>query len=286
VPIQLIATDIDGTLLDSKSQISPANSQALAEAAARGIEIVLVTGRRFDFALPIAQSLPCDLHMIVNNGALAKSRNGTTHLRYLLSSATARQVLEATPEFRANAAVVFDRPGPRQVILEKVDWDDPFRGGYFRRNREYIAEMAPLPSCLNGEDPIQVMYTGQCIPMRAAMKSLAALPFASEFTLALTEYESRDLSILDVLPRDVTKGTTLKEWVGRRGIPAENVMAIGDNWNDREMLEFAGRPVVMGNSVAELKSLGWPITLSNDEDGLAAAIRRYALDGTDRGGSL
>jgi Cof subfamily protein (haloacid dehalogenase superfamily) len=284
VPIQLIATDIDGTLLDSKSQVSAANSQALSDAAARGIEIVLVTGRRFDFALPIAQSLPCDLHMIVNNGALAKSRDGATHLRYLLSSATARRVIEATPEFRAHAAVVFDRPGARQVILEKVDWDDPFRGGYFRRNREYIAEMAPLPNCLNGEDPIQVMYTGQCVPMRAAMATLAALPFASEFNLALTEYEGRDLSILDVLPRDVTKGTTLKEWVRRRGIPAENVMAIGDNWNDREMLEFAGRPVVMGNSVAELKSLGWPITLSNDEDGLAAAIRRYALDGADRSG--
>ncbi len=269
--------DIDGTLLDSKSQVSAANSQAIAEAAARGIEIVLVTGRRFDFALPIARGLPCDLHMIVNNGALAKSRDGTTHLRHLLSSETARLVLESTQEFRGNAAVVFDRTNARQVILEKVDWDDPFRGGYFRRNREYIAEMVPLVSCLNGEDPIQVMYTGQCIPMRAAMKSLAALPFAGEFTLALTEYEIRDLSILDVLPRGVTKGNTLKEWGRRRGIPPENVMAIGDNWNDREMLEFAGCPVVMGNSVAELKSLGWPITLSNDEDGLAAAIYRYAL---------
>jgi Cof subfamily protein (haloacid dehalogenase superfamily) len=273
--------DIDGTLLDSKSQVSAANSLAIVEAVARGIEIVLVTGRRFDFALPIAQALPCDLHMIVNNGALAKSRDGTTHLRHLLSAETARQVLQSTPEFRANAAVVFDRPNTRQVILEKVEWDDPFRGGYFRRNREYIAEMAPLVSCLNGEDPIQVMYTGQCLPMRAAMKTLAALPFAGEFTLALTEYESRDLSILDVLPRGVTKGNTLKEWVRRRGIPSESVMAIGDNWNDREMLEFAGCPVVMGNSVAELKSLGWPITLSNDEDGLAAAIYRYALNETD-----
>jgi Cof subfamily protein (haloacid dehalogenase superfamily) len=274
--------DIDGTLLNSKSQVSAANSLAIVEAVARGIEIVLVTGRRFDFALPIAQALPCDLHMIVNNGALAKSRDGTTHLRHLLSAETARRVLESTSEFRANAAVVFDRPNTRQVILEKVDWDDPFRGGYFRRNREYIAEMAPLVSCLNGEDPIQVMYTGQCLPMRAAMKTLAALPFAGEFTLALTEYESRDLSILDVLPRGVTKGNTLKEWVRRRGIPSESVMAIGDNWNDREMLEFAGCPVVMGNSVAELKSLGWPITLSNDEDGLAAAIYRYALGKADR----
>jgi 5-amino-6-(5-phospho-D-ribitylamino)uracil phosphatase len=279
VPIKLIAMDIDGTLLNSKSEISERNSETIAEAAARGIEIVLVTGRRFDFALPIANALPCELHLIVNNGALAKSRNGTTHLRYLLPKETAQQVLAATPEFRANAAVIFDRPGSRQVIMEKVDWDDPFRGGYFRRNREYIAEVAPLSDCLNGgEDPIQVMYAGNCAPMRSAMKSLEALSRARDFTLALTEYESRDFSILDVLRRDVTKGKALAEWTRQRGFAREHVLAIGDNWNDRQMLEFAGSPVLMGNCIAELKSHGWPITLSNDEDGVAAAIRNYALN--------
>jgi Cof subfamily protein (haloacid dehalogenase superfamily) len=279
VPIKLIAMDIDGTLLNSKSEISERNSETIAEAAARGIEIVLVTGRRFDFALPIANALPCDLHLIVNNGALAKSRNGTTHLRYMLPAETARQVLAATPEFRGSAAVVFDRPGVRQVIMERVDWDDPFRGGYFRRNREYIAEVAPLGDCLIGsEDPIQVMYAGNCAPMRAAMKSLEALSRARDFTLALTEYEDRDFSILDVLRRDVTKGKALAEWTRQRGFGRENVLAIGDNWNDRQMLEFAGSPVLMGNCIAELKECGWPITLSNDEDGVAAAIRNYALN--------
>jgi Cof subfamily protein (haloacid dehalogenase superfamily) len=279
VPIKLIAMDIDGTLLNSQGQISEKNSRAIAEAANRGIEIVLVTGRRFDFALPIANVLPCDLHLIVNNGAMAKSRDGTTHLRYLLPSATARQVLDATQGFRANAAVVFDRPSKRQVIMETVDWDDPIRGGYLRRNREYIAEVAPLVNCLNGEDPIQVMYTGKCALMRAAKEILEAHSLAAEFTLALTEYEYRDLSILDVLRRDVTKGKALKEWAQQRGFQRENVMAIGDNWNDREMLEFAGRPVLMGNCIAELKSYGWPITLSNDEDGVAEAIQKYALNG-------
>jgi Cof subfamily protein (haloacid dehalogenase superfamily) len=282
MPIKLIAMDIDGTLLNSKGEVSPANMAAIAEAAARGIEIVLVTGRRFDFALPIAQSLPCNLDMIVNNGALAKSRNGTTHLRYLLPSRTARHVLKSTVEFRANAAVVFDRPGAHQVMMEKVDWDDPFRGGYFRRNREFIGEVAPLDECLSGEDPIQVMYAGNCVPMRAAMKTLAEISGAGDFMLALTEYESRDFSILDVLCPGVTKGKTLKEWSRLRGIPAEYVMAIGDNWNDREMLEFAGCPVVMGNSVAELKSRGWPVTSTNDENGLAEAIRKYALNDARR----
>src|SRR5271170_4673493 len=132
--------DIDGTLLNSKSEISERNSETIAEAAARGIEIVLVTGRRFDFARPIADALPCDLHLIVNNGALIKSKSGETHQRLLLPSKTARQVLEAMPNFRAIAAVVFDRPHERQVIMERVDWDDPQRGGYFRRNRAFIAE--------------------------------------------------------------------------------------------------------------------------------------------------
>ena len=77
----------------------------------------------------------------------------------------------------------------------------------------------------------------------------------------------------------MTKGTALAEWARRRGIAPDEVMAIGDNWNDREMLEFAGTPIVMGNAVAELKSLGWRVTLSNDDCGVAAAIRSYALNG-------
>jgi Cof subfamily protein (haloacid dehalogenase superfamily) len=275
--IRLIATDIDGTLLDSRGHVSDDNARTVAEAAARGIEIVLVTGRRFDFARPIADALPCDLHLIVNNGALIKSKSGETHQRLLLPSDTARRVLEAMPEFRAIAAVVFDRPHERQVIMERVDWDDPQRGGYFRRNRAFIAEVAPLLDCLNGEDPIQVMFTGACEPMRGIMRRLGSLPIAKEFTLALTEYSARDFSLVDVLRLGVTKGVALAEWTRRRGIARDEVMAIGDNWNDREMLEFAGQPMVMGNSVPELKSLGWAVTGSNDESGLAQAIRTYAL---------
>jgi Cof subfamily protein (haloacid dehalogenase superfamily) len=277
VPIQLIALDIDGTLLDSKSQVSVDNVQAVAEAQAQGIEIVLVTGRRFDFARPIAEKLACDLHMIVNNGALIKSKDGRTDWRHLLPAETARRLLEATPNFRSGVAVVFDRPLARQVIMERIDWDDPLRGGYFRRNREYLAEVAPLTDCLDDEDPIQVMFTGGCRTMREAKEALEDLPFADDFTLAFTEYEQRDFSLLDVLRRGVSKGVALAEWARRRGIQREQVMAIGDNWNDREMLEFAGLPVVMGNAVSELKSLGWAVTLTNDEHGVAKAIRAYAL---------
>jgi Cof subfamily protein (haloacid dehalogenase superfamily) len=277
VPIKLIALDMDGTLLDSRGQLSAENARTVAEAQARGMEIMLVTGRRFDFARPIAEALPFDLHLIVCNGAVIKSKDGQTLLRHLLPSGIARRVLGATTEYRASAAVVFDRARAGQVVMERIEWDDPLRGGYYRRNREYMAEVVPLESCLDGEDPIEVLYTGACRQMRTAMRKLEISPGANEYTLALTEYEQRDFSILDVLRHGVCKGVSLREWTRRRGIAREEVMAIGDNWNDRGMLEFAGRPVVMGNSVAELKSLGYPVTLSNDENGVAEAIRRFAL---------
>jgi Cof subfamily protein (haloacid dehalogenase superfamily) len=278
----MIAMDIDGTLLDGTYTIPAKNLNAIAEAAARGIEIVLVTGRRFDFALPIAQTIPCDLHLIVNNGALAKSRDGVTHIRSLLPRETALRVLEATTEFRDLAGVVFDRTAGHRVIMEKVDWDDPFRGAYLRRNREHIGICEPLTDCLNGEnpteDPIQVVFSGNCEPMRAAMQKLEGFARKYGFAMSLTEYLERNLSVLDVLHSDVSKGSTLRAWARLRNIPRENIMAVGDNWNDYEMLEFAGTPVVMGNSVAGLKTRGWAVTGTNDQCGVADAIRTYALN--------
>ena len=275
--IRLIAMDIDGTLLNSRHELPDANRDAVCEAAARGIEIVFVTGRRFDFAHPIAQHFPCDLTLLVNNGAVIKSKSGETYLRHLLPRALAREVLIATHVFRSGAAVVFDRPRENQVIFERIDWEDPVSAGYYRRNREYISECVPLEECLS-EDPIQVMFVGSVARGRATLAVLRSMPRVAEFSLAYTEYEQRDLSILDVIQSGCSKGTALAEWARRRGISREEIMAIGDNWNDRDMLEFAGLPIVMDNSVDGLKSLGWEVTLSHDDAGVAAAIRKYALD--------
>lgn len=275
--VRLIALDIDGTLLDSASEVPASNLHAIEAAVEKGIEVALVTGRRFDFALPIALQIPCTLTMIVNNGALVKSKDGTTHLRHLLPHQTARAVLEFTSEHRAGAAVVFDRPRANQVIYEKIDWEDPRRKAYYARNREFIAQVCPLEDCLT-EDPIQVMYSGSVAEMQNASAALRKATKSLEFSLAMTFYDHRDFAMVDVIRLQCSKGATLAEWAAVRGFTRDEVMAIGDNFNDREMLEFAGLPVVMANSVPELKSLGWRQTLSNDEGGVAAAIREYALE--------
>src|SRR5579859_249228 len=124
MPVKLIALDIDGTLLDSRWQVSEANRQAIAEAARRGIEVALVTGRRYDFAMPVANKLDAPLTMIVNNGALIRSKAGETHLRHLLPRATALRVLHATAAWRRGTAVIFDRPMENQLMLESIDPDD------------------------------------------------------------------------------------------------------------------------------------------------------------------
>ena len=275
MPVRLIALDIDGTLLDEKSQLPAANRDAVVAAHARGLEIALVTGRRYDFATPIARQFPCPLTMIVNNGALVKSSSGETQFLNLLPQAVAGRVLDEAGPFREFASVCFNRPLKNQVIYERIDFDDPLRGAYFQRNREYLAEMVPLRDCLT-EDPIQVMFTGYAQQMREVESFLTGLPFAADYSLAVTVYDKRDFGLVDVIAPGCSKGATLAEWVRRRGWSREDVMAIGDNLNDLEMLQYAGLPVVMGNSVPQLKSLGWRETLSNDQGGVAAAIEMYA----------
>jgi Cof subfamily protein (haloacid dehalogenase superfamily) len=274
--IRLIALDIDGTLLDSRWQLPKANRAAIAAVTRLGIEVALVTGRRYDFALPIARQIAAPLTMIVSNGAVIRTLDGQTHLRHLLSKDTAERVLELTRPWRDCTGVVFDGRHENQVMLETMSSDDPTRLAYYTRNREFLGLANPLESCLT-EDPLQVMLSGDVTRMHEAEAALRGAMFAKQFALAATIYASRNFAMIDVLNPICSKGAALAEWATLRGVKREEVLAIGDNHNDIEMLSFAGIPVVMGNGVAELKEFGWHETASNDEDGVAAAIEQFAL---------
>ena len=276
MPVRLIALDIDGTLLDSRWHLPEANRVAIAEANRRGIEVALVTGRRYDFAMPVAHQLDSKLTLIVSNGALIRSKEGRTHLRHLLPKQTAAQVLHLTTQWREGAAVIFDRQRENQLILESLDPDDSVRYAYYSRNLEFIGLARPLETCLT-EDPIQVMLSGKIEAMQEAEARLRRAAFAAEFRLALTSYERKDFAMIDVIPPGCSKGSSLAEWAALRGIAREEILAIGDNHNDLEMLTFAGIPVVMGNGVPELKTYGWHETGTNDEGGVASAIEQFAL---------
>ena len=275
--IRLLAVDIDGTLLDSQGRVSDRNRNALARAIDAGVEVALATGRRYDFARPVFSLLPPPLTLVLSNGAIVKTRDGDTLMRRLLPRAAARGVLARTRHHRDTAALVFDRPRERQVVFERLDWEDTRHRRYFETNRPFLGESCPLEAALD-EDPVQVMFTGTCAPMRALFDMLRSTSGdGTEYSVALTEYLHRDFSLVDVVRAGCTKGSTVAEWASQRGIRPAEIMAVGDNLNDLEMLEAAGLPIVMGNAVAELKSRGWAVTASNDEDGVAEAVETYVL---------
>ena len=271
--IRLLAIDIDGTLLDSRGRLPDAHRDALVDASAHGLEVALVTGRSFHFTGPVVELLPIPLTLIVNNGAVVKSKSGETVLRHVLPRVTARRVLDETRHFEDSVAIVFDRPDERQIVFDRMDWSHPNRRGYYEKNKAFIAAApAPLRDMLT-DDPIQVMFNGSVEPMRQLVTSLRALPIADQFSVAITEYVARDFSLVDVNGAGCSKGTTLAAWVERRGWTPADVAAVGDNLNDVEMLDFAGTAYVMGNASEALKARGYRATGSNDEGGLATAIR-------------
>jgi len=272
--IRLIGIDIDGTLLDSRGQMPDVNREAIHDAVAAGVHVALVTGRSFPFARPIANPLPPSITLIVSNGAIERSMDGATLARRLLDRTVARAVLEATRPYRDAAALIFDRDAERQVVFENMDWDQPNRKGYWSRNRSLIERCVPLEEALD-EDPIQVMFNGGVLQMRSLAEVLDAE--ARTYAVSLTEYEHRDFSLIDITSPAATKGRALAWRAAEMGIGRDEVMAIGDNFNDLEMLEIAGTPVVMGNAVAPLRARGWHVTGGQDEGGLAQAIRRFAL---------
>jgi Cof subfamily protein (haloacid dehalogenase superfamily) len=269
--IRLIALDLDGTLLDSRGRVPAENVAAIRRAIEAGIDVVVATGRRYDFARPVFEQLPRPLTLILSNGAIVKTCEGQTVLRHLLPSAVARKVLRRAPSHRAQAALLFDRPREGQVVFERVDWDHPRHAAFFAANRPFIREVAPLEDALV-EDPLQLMFTGRCGEMRTLFDDLRLMPHAAEYSVALTEYRDRDFSLVDVIRAGRSKGAALAEWAACLGLAREEVMAAGDNLNDLQMLEFAGHAVVMGNAVEELRMRGWTLTATNDEEGVARAI--------------
>ena len=274
--IKLIGIDVDGTLLNSRGRIPADNLAALHEAASRGIQLAIATGRSFFFALPAVATLPDPLTLIVHNGAIARSRAGDTLIRHLLARDLALQVLTATLTWRDCAVLLFDRPRQGQMVYDRMDWQHPNRVRFGERNRAILEEVAALEDALI-EDPIQVAYNGGVDAMRAVIDMLRAHGSAQQLSISLTEYADRDFSLVDVCAAGITKGSTLAELAASLGIDRSEVLAVGDNFNDREMLEWAGTGVVMGNATDELRTAGFEVTGTNDEAGLAQAIRRFAL---------
>ncbi len=292
--VRLIAIDIDGTLLPTSSTtISRRNCVALREAQAAGIHVVIATGRRHQYAGPVLEQvglLPRSV-MISSNGSVVRRFDGKLIQRNLLPAATARALCPVLRPFGQTMVFTFDRePGDREaapsLVVESIALLNRSIGLWVESNRRDMIEIAPLERAFDRDEaPIQGMLCGEIAQVRAAQRALEGMDLAAKIAMHRTEYAERDLGILDILPPNCSKGHALADYAGSVGLEAAEVMAIGDNFNDLAMLEYAGQAVLMGNASEELQTIGrrhgWGLTLSNDEDGVAATLEPLVRNAQD-----
>jgi Cof subfamily protein (haloacid dehalogenase superfamily) len=280
-PVRLVAIDMDGTLLpDFSTVVSERNQLALRNAQQAGIVVAIATGRRQAFTAPLLENvgLRADTPLITSNGAVTRSFSGERIDFTHLDPAIARGLCGV---LRGVGLVVFtlDKATKPDLIVENMAKTKGRLAKWVDANRLSIAEVCPIENALEDDvDLIQGMAAGTIAEMIEAEQRLKDSVWAGRIECIRTAYPGNDLSILDLLPKGVSKRSALERLATRLGIAQEETMAIGDNWNDEAMLDWAGTGVLMGNATDELRALaserGWLVGPTNCEDGVAVMLEK------------
>ncbi len=273
--VRLVALDIDGTLLRSDRTLSPRCREAVARARALGVRVVLVTGRRNPSARRVADELGEGLPLVVHNGALIVEDGRIIRCRPLAREVAARAI-QAGRALGIEPVVHCGSRGEGWLVIDARARPEGMVGYYLERAAGELRTTPDVLAALALEEPIQVMFGGPLAEMETLFDALA-VALAGAARLERTVYPASGFALTDVLDPSVGKAKALAFLQQRWGIAAEETLAIGDNWNDRSMLEAAGRGLLMGNAPSELLKLGLPVLPTNDEDGVAHALETHVL---------
>ncbi|CAN5554311.1 Cof-type HAD-IIB family hydrolase [soil metagenome] len=286
--INLLALDLDGTTLNSKGEIPDANRNAIRAAEDLGVLVTIATGRRFRDARPVGIDLGLNAPLITHNGGLIKFADSLeTVACSLLSNETSLEVVKVGKSYGGDALVSIDPANLGRLIYDRVSddnlplkkylrWSEDLHGG--ESGREGVSHVPKLEDVIGEAEVVHISFSGPCSAMFNLEASIRS-DLADKVTVLATIYTHLDFTLLDILPPDASKGHGVAKLAELNGLKPENVMTMGDNFNDLEMLEYAGTPVVMGNADAKLRERPeFYTTLSNNECGVAAAIERFILN--------
>jgi len=284
--IRLVALDLDGTLLDPRGRITQRNLNAIETARAAGVQVALVTGRRFRDSRPVALELGLDVPLISHNGALTKHAETLQTVAVLpLPLDAAREALRVGRSAGADALLSDDHEGLGVLVYDHlsgdnvavhryITWATRLHGG--DEGRDAVQQVDSLEHYLDHE-PIHLAFSGRCVAMDRLEELLKSELGASVKVLS-TKYLEQDFTLVDVVNPAASKGAGVAAAAAELSLGADEIMAIGDNYNDLEMLLFAGTGVVMANAPPTLREIpGLHPTASNAEDGVALAIERFIL---------
>jgi Cof subfamily protein (haloacid dehalogenase superfamily) len=288
--ISLLALDLDGTLLDSRGRISERNRLAIDDAREQGVRVALVTGRRFRDARPIALELGLDIPLISHNGALTKHAATLQTVAVLpLPLPAAREALRIGREAGADALLSDDHEGLGVLVYDHLHAENSAARRYVawarrihgdEEGKHAVSQVSSLEDYLDHE-PVHLAFSGCCAAMDQLEKILH-VELGSTVKILGTKYLEQDFTLLDIVNPAASKGAGVAAAAAELDIDRDEIMAIGDNYNDLEMLLLAGTGVVMANAPPGLREIaGLHPTASNSEDGVALAIEQFILNRTE-----
>lgn len=264
MPIRLVAIDLDDTLLTNELVIPPGAIRAIGRAQEAGVHVVIATGRMFPAARPFAEQLGLETPLITYNGAMVKTAAGE---------------------------LIRHSPVPRDLALEVLDYaaDNGWAVQCYFNDRLYVpaidagviyyTELAGVPAQSTGRmrelveeyEPTKMLGIGspeQTLERRRGLRER----FGARLAVTISKP-----SFVEMLQPGVSKAAALEEVAQRLGVAREETLAIGDSFNDLEMLQWAGVGVAVGNGHPDILHLADEVVASNDEEGVAEAIDRFVL---------
>jgi Cof subfamily protein (haloacid dehalogenase superfamily) len=291
MPIRLLALDLDGTLLDRRGRISDRNRSALGRARDSGIRVAVVTGRRFRDSRPIALELGLDVPLIAHNGALTKHAQSLETVAVLpLPLDAAREALRIGRDSGADPLLSDDHEGLGVLVFDHLSGDNAAVHKYIAWARQIhgdeeggdaVRQVDSLEAYMDHE-PVHLAFSGTCNRMDQLFELLQS-ELRSRVKILCTKYPEQDFTLLDVVNPAASKGAGVAAAAAELEIAPNEIMAIGDNYNDLEMLLLAGTGVVMANAPLSLREIaGLFPTTSNEDDGVAMAIEQFVF-GNDSG---
>lgn len=266
--IRVVVLDVDGTLLDSKHLLTPRTEKALNAAVAKGVQIVLATGKTRASMLKTIDQLGMKTPGIYLQGLAIYDGEGELRHQMVLDPALARQVLTFC-EDRGYVMVAYS--GER--ILSHV-YNQQVEEGLTVHHELAPEVVGPLQNLLGSMSFNKLIACGDSRAVTALRWQLNA-QIGGQARLM----QAGIPTMLEILPPGGSKGTALKLLLKDMKVAPENVMAIGDAENDIEMIQLAGIGVAMGHAHQTVKDAADHVTGTNDEDGVAQAVERFVLDG-------
>lgn len=260
--ISLVALDLDGTLLDPREEISPANRRAIRALLEAGVRVVLVTGRGVDTPIRIAHELELNVPVICCHGALTKDFLSNRTLGHIpVPLQYAKPMVEYAEQNGLDAAIYTDERFYR-LTGSRLYMED-MRGPTWHEVDSFAQVLPSAPTFMRffGRDAVE-----------AVRETFGSMPVHFKYE-TWGEYE--ELAVTSI---EATKKNALARLCDEFRIPAESVMAVGDSRNDVPMMRWAGIGVAMGNALPEVKQAVEHVTASNDADGVARAIDRFVLE--------